>query len=99
MDVDITRDTARSVVHVTGDLDDPVSLIGAVHVALVNGPDRLLLNLRDCTDVHQAGMSGLVAVSKLCERMGVPIDLAASAVVLRRIDPAGLRSRFRSSEA
>jgi hypothetical protein len=95
MEVEVTHDPARSVVQVTGDLDDPVSLIGAVHVALVDGPERLLLDLRECTDVAQAGMSGLLAVNKLCERVGITLELATSATVLRRLDRAWLWSRFR----
>jgi anti-anti-sigma regulatory factor len=99
MEADVTHGRERASVRVVGELDDPVALLGAVHVALVDKPERMLLDLRECTAVERAGTSSLLAVRKLCERVGVPLELAPSPAVVRRLDAMGLSSGFRFIKA
>ena len=94
MDVVLALEADGPIIRLTDALDDPVSLIGVVERALAVPSERLVLDLRKVTEIDEHGVSGLLAVRRLCDRAAVELQVAPSEHAHASLDRYGLGSRF-----
>jgi hypothetical protein len=92
MDGEVVNESATSTIRVSGGLDDPVALLGMAHVGLLAKPERLVIDLGNCTAIDARGISALFAVERLCGQPDVLFNITPSDVVRRRLATSRSRS-------
>jgi anti-anti-sigma regulatory factor len=94
MNVVLVLEAGGPVVRLSGELDDEVSLLGIVERALTIPSERLLLDLRQATEIDEKGVRGLLGARRLCEHAGVELRVADTKTIRARLDHYGLGTVF-----